>query len=51
MRQMTQSPEWRKDLKDNLWENTFLNSDDTRKYLDAQYAKLKEALTALGLAR
>jgi putative tricarboxylic transport membrane protein len=51
MRQMTQSAEWRKDLKDNQWENTFMNSADTRKYLDAQYAKLKDALTALGLAK
>jgi len=39
------------DLEDNLWENTYMNSRDTRKYLDAQYLELESALSEAGLAK
>lgn len=48
---LARSDEWKKDLEANLWENTYMNSFDSRKYLDAQYAQLKEILTDLGLAK
>lgn len=51
MARLVQAEEWRKDLENNLWENTYMNSRDTRKYLDAQYLELKSALTEVGLAK
>ncbi|OGA41739.1 MAG: hypothetical protein A3G24_17610 [Betaproteobacteria bacterium RIFCSPLOWO2_12_FULL_62_13] len=51
MARLTQSDEWRKNLENNLWENTYMNSRDTRKYLDAQYPELKEVLVELGMAK
>ncbi|MBI4205750.1 MAG: hypothetical protein HY527_12050 [Betaproteobacteria bacterium] len=43
--------EWKKDLEHNLWENTYMNSRDTRKYLDEQPAELKNALKEVGPAQ
>ncbi|MBI3917165.1 MAG: tripartite tricarboxylate transporter substrate binding protein [Betaproteobacteria bacterium] len=51
MARLTQSDEWRTNLERNLWENTYMNSRDTRKYLDAQYPELKEILTELGMVK
>ncbi len=51
MARLAQADEWKKDLEANLWENTYMNSRDTRKYLDEQYAQLKSALTDVGLAK
>jgi putative tricarboxylic transport membrane protein len=47
----TQTDEWRKDMERNHRTNNYLNSQDTRKYLDDQYRELKDALTELGLAK
>ena len=49
--QLAHSAEWRKDLDDNHWENTYLDSQNTRIFLDAQYAKWQEALRELGMAK
>lgn len=51
MAKLAQAEDWKKDLENNLWENTYMNSRDTRKYLDAQYLELKSALTEAGLAK
>ena len=51
MAKLTQAEDWKKDLENNLWENTYMNSRDTRKYLDAQHLELKSALTEAGLAK
>jgi putative tricarboxylic transport membrane protein len=51
MAKVVQTEEWKKDLESNLWENTYLNSRDTRKYLDAQYPELRSALADVGLAK
>ncbi len=48
---LAQADDWKKDLEANFWENTYMNSRDTRRYLDAQYAQLKDALTGAGLAK
>lgn len=48
---LVQTEEWKKDLATNLLENTYRSSSDTRKYLDAEYAELKELLTAMGMAK
>jgi putative tricarboxylic transport membrane protein len=51
MAKLVQLDEWKQDLEKNLAENTYLNSRDTRKYLDAEYAELKSLLTEMGLAK
>lgn len=51
MAKLAQAEDWKKDLENNLWENTYMNSRGTRKYLDAQYLELKSALTEVGLAK
>ena len=51
MAKVVQTEEWRKDLETHLWENTYLNSRDTRKYLDEQYRELRSALAEAGLAK
>ena len=51
MLRLSQTDEWKKDLDLNGWENTYMNSRDTRKYLDAQYAALKGVLAEVGLAK
>jgi putative tricarboxylic transport membrane protein len=51
MLKLSATDEWKKDLESNGWENTYMNSRDTRKYLDAQYAALKGVLSEVGLAK
>jgi putative tricarboxylic transport membrane protein len=51
MGKLVQLDEWKQDLEKNLAENTYLNSRDTRKYLDAEYAELKSLLTEMGLVK
>lgn len=51
MAKVVQTDEWKKDLERKLTENTYLNSGDLRKYLDAEYAELKKLLTAMGMAK
>ena len=46
-----QTEEWKKDLEQNLFENTYMNSADSRKYLKAQYEQFRSALTEVGLAK
>lgn len=48
---LVQLPEWRQDLEKKLIENTYLNSRDLRKRMDAEYAELTTVLTELGLAK
>ncbi len=45
------SPDWKKELADNEWQSSYMNSADTRKYLDAQSASYRKILTELGLAK
>lgn len=48
---LSQSEIWKKELDDNEWENTYLNSADSRKYLDEQSAQYRRILTELGLVK
>jgi putative tricarboxylic transport membrane protein len=43
--------EWKRELESTQLSSNTLNSTETRKYLDQQYAEVKAALTELGLAR
>jgi len=51
MGRLTQESEWKKDLEQNGWENTYMTSRDTGKYLDAQYGGLKSVLAEVGFAK
>jgi putative tricarboxylic transport membrane protein len=51
MARLAQTDEWKKDLEKNLNENTYMNSRDTRKYLDSENAELKSLMAEMGLAK
>lgn len=51
MAKVVQTDEWKKDLEKLQAENTYMNSRDVRKYLDAEYAELKTLLRAMGMAK
>lgn len=48
---LVQQDDWKRDAETKLLENTYLNSADTRKLMDAQFAELSRILRALGLAK
>ena len=48
---LVQTEEWKKDLEQNLFENTYMNSADSRNYIRAQYDQFKSALSEVGLAK
>ena len=43
--------DWIDDLRKQSWDGVYLNSSETRKFLEAQYTLMKNVLTDLGLAR
>jgi putative tricarboxylic transport membrane protein len=51
MGRVTQTDEWKKDRESSLVESTYMNSRDTRKYLDTQHTELKALLTEAGLVK
>ena len=48
---LVQQEDWKKDVVAKQFENTYLNSADTRRLMEVQYTELSVALRALGLAR
>ncbi len=48
---LSQTDEWKKELEANDWENTYLNSADSMRYLDVRYREYRGALVELGLAK
>jgi len=48
---LVQQDDWKKDVEAKQFENTYLNSADTRKLMDAQHAELTTVLRAVGLAK
>lgn len=48
---LVQLPEWKQDMERLLVTNTYLNSRDTRRFLDTEYAAYSSFLTEVGLAR
>jgi putative tricarboxylic transport membrane protein len=45
------SPEWKKELADNEWQGSYMNSADSLRYLDAQAQSYRRILGELGLAK
>jgi putative tricarboxylic transport membrane protein len=48
---MVTTEDWKKDVEKNLWSDSYLNSGETRKYLDTEYRELKTVLTDLGFTK
>lgn len=48
---LVKSDEWKKDLEANVFENTYMNSEATKRYLKSEYDQFHAALTAVGLAK
>ena len=48
---LVQLPEWKEDMEKLLVTNLYLNSRDTRRFLDAEYAAYSSFLTEVGLAK
>ena len=48
---LVQQDDWKKDVEAKQFENTYRNSADTRRLMDAQHAELTATLRALGLAK
>ena len=48
---LVQQDEWKRDVEARQFENTYLNSAETRRLMDAQRAELTAILRAVGLAK
>ena len=48
---MVKSPEWREALRKNYWEDDYLNSAGTLKFMQEEYRQLEGLLTELGDAK
>ena len=48
---VTQSDAWQKELAANEWESNYMNSADSRKFLDGRYDEYRRILLELGLAK
>jgi putative tricarboxylic transport membrane protein len=48
---LVQQEDWKKDVEAKQFENTYLNSADTRKLMDQQQGELTAVLQAVGLAK
>ncbi|MBI3069085.1 MAG: tripartite tricarboxylate transporter substrate binding protein [Betaproteobacteria bacterium] len=49
--QLSRSEAWRKELEANQWQDNYMNSTDSRKYLDARYDEYRGILVELGLVK
>lgn len=45
------SPDWKKELADNEWQSSYMNSAESLRYLDAQAQSYRKILAELGLAK
>lgn len=48
---LVKTDEWKKDLDNNVFENTYMNSDATKRYLKAEHEQFHAALVEVGLAK
>ena len=46
-----QTPEWKKDLADNVFEGSYRNSAATELYMQADYEQFRAALAELGMLK
>ena len=48
---LVQTPEWKKDLADNVFESSYRNSAATELYMQADYEQFRAALAELGMVK
>jgi putative tricarboxylic transport membrane protein len=48
---MVQTEEWKKDLEANIFENTYLSSAATERYMKTEYEQFRSALAVVGMAK
>jgi putative tricarboxylic transport membrane protein len=48
---LVKTDDWKKELEENYWENSYADSRGTKKRLDAEYAEYKAMLGELGYAK
>jgi len=48
---LVQTDEWKKDLEANIFENAYLASAATERYMQAEYEQFRSALAELGMAK
>lgn len=48
---LAQTDEWKKDVADNHWENTFLPASEARRRLEREYTETRQILAELGMAK
>ena len=48
---LVKTPDWKKDLQDNFWDEGYEDAKATRKRLDDEYMEYKAILTDLGAAK
>ena len=48
---LVKTDEWKKDLDNNVFEDTFMDSEPTRRYVKAEFEKFHAALSEVGLAK
>jgi putative tricarboxylic transport membrane protein len=48
---VTQTDAWKSELAKNEWQSQYMNSADSRKYLDARYDEYRKILVEIGLAK
>ena len=49
--QLVKTEEWKQELEKNFWENDYLNSENSKKFLTGQASELSTLMVDLGLAR
>jgi putative tricarboxylic transport membrane protein len=49
--QLSLNADWLEELRNQWWEGSYMSSAETRKFLEEQYALMKDALTVLKLAK
>ena len=47
----TRSEDWKRELERNLWSDFYMNSAQSRRFLDQQNEELRALMTDIGLAR
>lgn len=50
-RKLVQTEDWKKEVAENHWENTYLPASEARKRLDHEYAETKQILAELGMIK
>ena len=48
---LVREDEWKKDIAAHHFDNTYLNSADTRRLMETQFVELSAALRTLGLSK